>query len=1267
MIPLKVNPRQQQQGRPQQRMPGLMPMPQQAPMPGMMPMPGQMPGQMPMPKQRQQMPKPGPPAQVDPRKMMVDQIIRDCYSRYVVVDGRNVPEVRYNTHWNIREYSLYPQTAPPLDIPPSQLGSVKSRILVVCTKHLGRVLLQKGKYNDVKHIYQIGRTWDLDELLAISRVGPDSLVLLLNKDYFWKSGEGADRMLRFVHHLASIYAKFTGRYPTFQGISAGELGLPPVSVQPPPVQAADPQPDPVLLRERLLKKKNLPHPVLPPANTPALYKDMDFTVNGKLPQKPMVVLERDVPKNASQRSFADSSSVLSQDNGSRYVDDSQTKLSPYSQRPEPSLESNAPTDSQSFIFVDDGADTTQKLMPTISEYAQQTGRTLPLRAYKPEPATQTRQASENIETSAAYGMQLEEQLDNHEDSQNSTSFQFNVPEDALPDDGIEEVEDDGTPTPPSGEFLDNSTKIEDSAIDESIREIEDFMDTQFGKSGTRVLDSQLHQPQARRTLQPVYAADDFDDSRSNFSYDEKLNPNSAQYRSMAETPATDTESIKQVGVKLEKDAEIDELLDEMGWNVTDDSDNLVKMLNKELADIKHKNILELTTLDFGKDTLANEVTASTNEVQNLLEIFKRMETNFNMVAPLINEIESNSKGLQVEAVNKKILYNDLSEVLNKVKVSSRDLKDIANYTAFDDMQLIPALEQKLLILYDALGAIGHNSGDDLSQMQALKQFQDIYESAAHAFIDRFNSYVLNDFERSVTALNKEVSSLYPRNLLTALRGLYAFVGVSNFEKCISEKDSRALNDRLNSQLATLLENILASRIKNIRTNSSATIGSRLSQNFDAASLKKTKSSRFGSTRLINRLTHGAADETSKRKSHTELPAGSPDEISDPKIILRMVQESKELMLVVQYFCGNFYHSTAMTEYSEYVKQYPFEDRMRDFEDPDLHLINYKTNSNDLLQSMNSIFGNYINRFVKKMSPAGLITPQLLLELYRLVKDATVKSQDFVGYSFLMKLIDRYKVVWTKLISNQVDSLIKSDLRAKGEILPAVRNLNQILLTTETSLEGADAHRDEEAAEGVVELISKSYESLTEAAVTLFSKEDPMLKSNAHDEKEKAHRNVAILQNIFAISQQLNEFTSPATNNMRQKLDVVFGRVQEDYYNYSLHRTLNKMSDFVNSHLESENSGKRKKDEKILIKGLASTHGVKDIQPKIAEMRRKLEKHFITSHTVTEQDLVQKMWKDLETKVTQLFQKFDSIVRSVDRDIDGYASVSEIRRLFQQTR
>lgn len=1266
--------------------------------------------------------QPGPMKQpIDPRKMIVDQIIRDCYSKFYIKDGRQVPETKYNTHLGIREYSLYPQQPPPPDIPPSQVGAIKNRILVVCIKNSGRVLLQKGKYNDTKHVYQIGRTWDLDELQGISRVSPDSMILHLSKDYFWKSGEGKDRMMKFVHHMCVTYSKFIGRYPKMEGISPAELGLPPLGA-PQPQQPQQPQ-QPPQQPQQYQQRAPPPGPNFDPSTH---YKNLDFTASGKLPLKPMMVMDVDRP-GASTSSLHTQDSLFA---GSPAQAPAPTPAPapsehrsshPYSQFSQKSLD--APDDSHSFIFDSEEAKPVQQ-MPYIPEnsssHSSRADRELREQAREraPENDSMSFKIDPNLVQKAPTTPNLIDEIEEVRDitpeqprkmplvSRQQMPGGFPIPggfEEPAPapapapapvqnkEVDLNEASDDEQPS----QVLSESTKIEpeEHNIESSIRDIENYMDNQLftGRSSSQSQrqpepkqepafeppaprqpraqpepesEPEYEQPplQTRRNVEPEYEQPPLqtrreqpplidlneepeapaEESESPLSYEDQLQSISIPGTPIEpETPATETGDFQ-----FEKDAEIEEIFDEIDWRVVDTSDVFVRKLGKELDLIRRKNVDELTTLNFAKDSVSSEVENATGEVDNLRDIFKKMEVQFSLLAPQINHLQNNSQGLQVKSINKKILFNDLNEIINKVRVSSSDLKLISQYTQFENVDTIPALEKKLLALYEALGAIGRDEENDLSSMKALKQYQETYEIATANFVQHFLAFVDQEFLQTIEGLAKEGESLYPKNILVAFNVFLTYLGITSFLRCTLEQDLRFINDKMCSHMANFMDELLSLRTKHLKNSKT---------NIPNAELQKAKPSRFGSTRLINRL----ANDNHKPKIEA-LDGKNDGRILDPRIIMRMVDEAQELMLVVQYFFGVFFHYTFELEYAEYLREVPFKERVIVFDNPDLEQINYKTNSDGLLKSMTAIFGNYINRLGKKLVPNDLIVPRLLVELGRMIYASAENDQDFVCYNFLSKLADRYRNNWRKFITSQADMLDKLDIRVKAGVLPAIKNLNQIVYSTETTLQEAISHRDDGGAmQQTRELIEESYKELTDAAVELFSREDPLLKSNAHDDREKAHRNVRILQNVFTVTQQLDDIGGGNTGYMKQKFDETFSTAENDYIRYILHRNIGKVVDFVNS-----GSGhKHKKDDKILIKLILSTHGSKDMQMKISDIRRKMEKHFLTAENVFEQELLRKLWKDMENAFIAVFVDFDKIVRKVSSDYEMPVPVAEMRRMF----
>lgn len=412
------------------------------------------------------------------RKLATDKIISDCYSKVIIDGGRKVNDVSYITHIGVIEYSHYPSAPPP---PNTNFGTVKHRILVLCKKNSGRMQLQKGKYQADKNLYQIGRTWDLSELQYVKKVGPDGLILQLNKVYYWKCDEDANRVWKFARYLTQHYGIFMGKYPGLEGFSLDDFMLPtipksPTTTVPRSPSLNEPNPDPQLLKSRSLKRKNMPNPVLPQpptasaAKTPPilskpeeLYKDMDFTVNGGLPQKQMKVILRESNDRGYASKLDPGRSVHeqqqprgshlqlgfnspSQDNGSHQAPPvKKHNHHPYFQKsPMNGTDSSSvvSNDSHSFVFAsNDDKNHSQERVDDSSRSSRQQGSLATVAESK---------KSKGLQTSSSVGKQERESVASQKSAEDVVKeFSEAIPPKrkmaasaTVPDFGVEEITDD---------------------------------------------------------------------------------------------------------------------------------------------------------------------------------------------------------------------------------------------------------------------------------------------------------------------------------------------------------------------------------------------------------------------------------------------------------------------------------------------------------------------------------------------------------------------------------------------------------------------------------------------------------------------------------------------------------------------------------------------------------------------------------------------------------------------------------------------------------
>lgn len=122
----------------------------------------------------------------------------------------------YITHVRITEDSSHPASRPP---PNSSSSSKKKRVIVVAVRKSGRVRVHKARENP-DGTFQIGKTWNLDELTRIENDQNDNLGfrIFLGKAYYWSTNSQMEKTV-FLNSIVKIYKKYTqGQIPQLEGL-----------------------------------------------------------------------------------------------------------------------------------------------------------------------------------------------------------------------------------------------------------------------------------------------------------------------------------------------------------------------------------------------------------------------------------------------------------------------------------------------------------------------------------------------------------------------------------------------------------------------------------------------------------------------------------------------------------------------------------------------------------------------------------------------------------------------------------------------------------------------------------------------------------------------------------------------------------------------------------------------------------------------------------------------------------------------------------------
>lgn len=138
-------------------------------------------------------------------------IISYCFSK---PDHKtNSPPNNYITHVRIIEDAKYPSSRPAAD---SKLENKKKRVLILSAKanNQNAIQLHKARENS-DGSFQVGRTWDLKELLRIEcdQTILEGFLMTMGKKYYWETNSAKERTV-FIKSLVKIYMQiYDGRVP----------------------------------------------------------------------------------------------------------------------------------------------------------------------------------------------------------------------------------------------------------------------------------------------------------------------------------------------------------------------------------------------------------------------------------------------------------------------------------------------------------------------------------------------------------------------------------------------------------------------------------------------------------------------------------------------------------------------------------------------------------------------------------------------------------------------------------------------------------------------------------------------------------------------------------------------------------------------------------------------------------------------------------------------------------------------------------------------
>lgn len=964
------------------------------------------------------------------------KLIRYCFSRY---DPDGTLHESYITHVRIVEDSRYPSSRPP----PNSLGShKKERIISLAVKRSGTVRVHKGREN-ANGSFQIGRTWNLDELteVELDTLVDKGLIIHLGKPYYWETNTSKERTV-FIKSLCNIYKKFTkGGMPVLVNFDKNTFG---------DIIAMGNHGKSVTLRFSEGEPANVSEPMQINTKTNSTYSKTNANIfspitpiNGNTPVSPIGVRDNSYLPLNDRISTHESPMQL-----------------PNSKKP-------TTQDSKSILKTAIMGSTAQQNIENLNEIS-----------YNKNLA----QNSEMIDSGSQRQLNnLPSSVPTQSNRKSVLGIEFKVT--SPKNRGFEEQknfynDENNNADKYNSEELDKSTfssKLNLSSMDDLSTPSAKAIDSMRDRKDTFTADSDVGED--------VDLVSQYNDT--NIETKAIFNNNFIEKPSKISRGGL-ADSVEDLDEDDIDNTPLEELFEEIEWNSRDNSKDISLKLMRSLLKTEYESVNSLINISssFGEiDKYIEKSISQCDKLDPMLTFFQVELDGFN---DEISYIEKQENGLQVTTANKKALWKNLKDIISNVSLNKDELQLLSDYTISSNEREIRAAEGVLNSLYSAFQTINGIDRNNLGNIKALTERYSTYVNYSDRFIKGLNYFLTQEFQKMAHIMdelmrqainNMNVTKTFNgsslmRSINQNFSDLLIYSGFTLYAKEISEDRFYAIigiyQDYLKSSTNGIFENFLNYNEKVI-----SAILSR--DDFHYKFLFDYRGNRN------NALNNKASKNLTENNTVSILTLDLENSLFDK--VCGIIKLLENLIIQQQVFVGDFFHLLSLNDFnlSDFLKLYPtpkdriitFFNKSQSYIDSkevtskessnDTEFRNDETSSNNN-KSNNStvdvIFSEQIAYVIKFMvdfvTKHTQLAPSLILLIDNSIKRLSSKNNDYVVSAFLEKLFSKFTLIWNHYVKTQV-KLVANNLNSnfsvdkKINILFVIKAYPQFVKFTEKSL------------------------------------------------------------------------------------------------------------------------------------------------------------------------------------------------------------------------
>ncbi|KAG4107324.1 hypothetical protein H8356DRAFT_1268497 [Neocallimastix lanati (nom. inval.)] len=188
---------------------------------------------------------------------------------------------------------------------------------------------------------------------------------------------------------------------------------------------------------------------------------------------------------------------------------------------------------------------------------------------------------------------------------------------------------------------------------------------------------------------------------------------------------------------------LEELLKDINWKASTDATALVERLYNELTEIEANNVHSIFECEEQANLVVTQLDSAIGELDLIDDLLTDYAKKLDDMGYDVKQIENKNKNLQIQTENQKLLYKELSDLLNKLCLSS----DIVTTLYSENLTTEEGIKKCENAAIELKKKIEININDDLRSLTAVTEKINLFHGYENHFSNRLSQCIIEECKK----------------------------------------------------------------------------------------------------------------------------------------------------------------------------------------------------------------------------------------------------------------------------------------------------------------------------------------------------------------------------------------------------------------------------------------------------------------------------------------------------------------------------------------